>query len=261
MRILVLAFLLFSIPAFCQKKIRTIEVSDSIMYATIDRPGDLYIITKSGQIQKFDENGNMILLYKSTNIPTLFDPRDGARLFTYYRSTQQYEFLNPSFEATASYHVDSSFAIKPWLICPSGETKLWVLDSADHSLKKINTKESVVEVEVLIDSTLIYDASSFTTMREYQGFVFLLNPKSGILIFNGLGKNIKTLEVKGISNFQFLGEELYYTKSGGLHLFDLFTADERKIDLPSESKFSILTGTRLFQVFSRSIVFSEFSPH
>src|SRR6476620_3891817 len=101
-----------------QKKIKTIELSDTIVSSTVDRPGDIYFITREGQIQKFDKDGKLIVVYKHKGAPTLFDPRDGARLFAYYRGIQQYDYLTPGFDVVSSYRVDSAFVIEPWLIAP-----------------------------------------------------------------------------------------------------------------------------------------------
>jgi hypothetical protein len=259
-KVTILIFLSLAINSFGQKKIKTVEVNDEIIFATVDRPGDLYLVTKDGQIQKFDKDGQLIIVYKHKEAPTFFDPRDGARLFAYYRAQQQYDYLSPSFEINQSYRIDSAFAIEPWLIATSGEHKLWVLDAADHSLKKINVQKSEVELEVVVDASLIEDATKFTYMREYQGFVFLLNPKKGILIFNGLGKHIKTIPVVGIDTFNFLGEELYYLQSGYVEFLDLFSAGEREMNIDSRPACILLTDERMFQVRLKSVDIFEFKP-
>jgi hypothetical protein len=253
MKKLILFFLLIPFLGFGQKKIKTLEVSDTILHAYIDRPGDLYVLTKGGQLQKFDQDGHLSILYKVPAMPTLFDPRDGARLFFYFRDTQQYEYRNPSFETVKAYHIDASFVIQPWMITSSGDHKLWVLDAADHSLKKINPVESVVEVEVTIDSTIIKDATIFDNMREYQGFVFLHDHAKGIHIFNGLGKHIRTIAIEGVTSFNFLGEELYYTKNGKVIFFDLFTAESREMAIAGKPRLVLISDQRLFVVGHRSI--------
>lgn len=247
-------------PSIAQRQIKNIALSDTILYAAIDRPGDFYVITKTGQIQRFDKDGKLTLLFKAVEAPTLFDPRDGARLFVYYRSDQHYEFRNPSFETTAVFKIDSAFAIQPWLICPSGEYKLWVLDSVDNSLKKINVKESEVDVEIIIDPALIESATSFTVMREYQHFVFLLNPSKGIYIFNSLGKHIKTIEVSGIQQFNFLGEELYYLRGDTLQFFNLFTTETRAVKINPGYQAALLTDERMILFQPRSIDIFGFRP-
>lgn len=260
-KLLTCFMLLASLACFAQTKIKSLDVSDTIIHASVDRPGDVYLVTKEGQIQKFDKDGKLIILYKHKGLPTLFDPRDGSRLFAYYRDNQHYEYYNPSFEVTASFRIDPAFAIQPWLICPSGDHKLWVLDGIDHSLKKINAKQTEVEMEVVIDSGIIQNASAFTTIREYQGFVFLLNPHKGIYIFNSLGKHIKTIEEHGIHQFNFLGEELYYLKGETqLKFFNLFTAETREIPLEKKSRIALLTDERLFLISYKSVEIFEFKP-
>ena len=242
-----------------QEKIKSLTLSDTILYSAVDRPGDFYAITRGGQIQRFDKDGRLSVLYKTAQAPTIFDPRDGARMFAYFRHDQHYEFLSPSFSVTGSYKIDPSFAIQPWLMCTSGDHKLWLLDKADHSLKKINVRESEVELEVVVDS-LIQDTEAFKTMREYQGFVFLLDPAKGILIFNGLGKHIRTIEVPGVQNFNFLGEELYYLKGNTLRFFNLFTAEERHMQIPGNTTDALLTDERMILITPLQIDIFAFRP-
>lgn len=260
MKNLLFIFLLFAIPCTGQKKLKTVEVSDTITHAYIDRPGDLYVMTLSGQIQKFDQDGHLSILYKFPSSPTLFDPRDGARLFAYFRDTQHYEYLSPSFEVTRAFRIDSSFVIQPWLICASGDHKLWVLDAADHSLKKINPKDSEVEIEVVIDSTLIRDARIFSSMREYQGFVFLHEPKKGIHIFNSMGRHIKTIEAPGVHSFNFLGEELYFLSGDNLKYFDLFSAESREVPSSQKGGDILMSDARLFHIRFRTVDIYQPNP-
>lgn len=255
-----ISILLCARPSLAQQKISTIETTDNIVLATVDRPGDLYLVLKNGQIRKFDKDGKLLVATQREEAPTLFDPRDGARLFAYYRKAQQYDYYNPSFETTASFHIDPAFAIDPWLICPSGDHKLWLLDAADHSLKKLNAHHTEVEVEITIDSTLIGDATAFTTMRDYQGFVFLLHPEKGIYIFNSLGKHIRTIPEKGIQYFNFLGEDLYFLRDGELLFFNLFSAESRRMPPAGSGSMVVLTDERMFVAGPRKLDIFEFRP-
>jgi hypothetical protein len=241
-------------------KIKAIPLSDTIVSAAIDRTGDFYALTVTGQIQRFNKDGKLMLLYRADTLPTVFDPRDGARLFAYFREKQQYRYLDPSFSTLTSYQIDPAFAIQPWLICPSGEYKLWILDGADQSLKKVNVRESEVEVEVVVDTLLIRSAADFKTMREYQNFVFLLNPGKGILIFNSLGRYIRTIEARGIQSFNFLGEELYYLNASGIQFFNLFTAETRTLKVPKEYSHVLLTDERMILFTPQRIDIFPFRP-
>src|SRR5678815_4493641 len=89
-RSIIFCLVFLSLHAVAQKKLISREVTDEIVFATVDRVGELYVVTKNGQIQKFDIDGKLISLYKNGPSPTLFEPRDGSRLFAYFRSCLLY---------------------------------------------------------------------------------------------------------------------------------------------------------------------------
>jgi len=239
------------LPSHAQfKKIKSIEVTEEIITSAVDRTGDIYLITQ-GQILKYDPDGILKALYKNDPLPTIFDPHDGARMFTFYRETRKHEYLNPSFDVTNAYSIDSSLVIEPWMACLSGDRNLWIMDAADGSLKKINTRNGIVEVDVKINPTL--NPSNIKFMREYQGFVFVLVDHIGIIIFNTMGKQIRLIENNHITSFNFFGEELYYLQQDKLVFFDLFSTESREIKLPSAPTSALLTDQRLFLISNKTV--------
>jgi hypothetical protein len=257
-----LLFTLLSVGSFGQtfKKVKSVEVSDTIKFAAVDRPGELYILTTRGHLQRFDKDGKLLSFYKNPPAPTLFDPRDGARLFAYFRDAQQYAYLNPSFETASTFKIDSAFVIDPWLICASGDHNIWILDAADWSLKKIDVKHGAVSTEVELASLAKESKEDIIAMREYQGFLFVLDKKQGILIYSSLGNLIRAISIQGLQYFNFLGEELYYPTHEGLVFFNLFSTDTREIKMPAAADFSLITDERLFLIKDKTIEIFEVSP-
>ncbi|HEX6225805.1 MAG TPA: hypothetical protein VFZ52_15410 [Chryseolinea sp.] len=251
---------IFSMQANAQKKITSREVTEEIVFATVDRVGELYVLTEKGQIQKFGIDGDLISLYKNGPRPTLFEPRDGSRLFAFFRMGRKIQYLNPSFEVSSGALIDSAFVIDPWLACSSGDHNLWVLDAEDMTMKKINTRTANVDVDVTFPENLSHDFSTVKSIREYQGFFFLLDSQKGIYIFNGMGKLIKTIAHPDLPYFNFLGEELYYPSQNGLTLLNLFSGEKREIPLKKTFKFALVTDERMFLVQTNSIDFFEFEP-
>ncbi len=249
-------------PWFCvaQKKINTVQVSDSITFATTDRPGELYIQTKGGHLQKFDINGKLVALYQGVNTPTLFEARDGSRLFAFYKDSRYYAYLNPSFNESASFLIDSAFVINPLLACSSGDYNVWILDGADNTLKKINPRTPALEAEGVLPVNVLADISTITNIREYQGFLFLLDPKKGIHVVNPIGKWIKTIETPNLSYFNFLGEELYFLSGQQLVFFNLFTAEKREVKLDKKYTHVLVTDERLFAIQHKTIEILPYSP-
>lgn len=233
-----------------------ITLPDSVTAAFIDRPGELYLQLRSGRLQRYDKDGNLRAT-SPDNLPrlTLFDPRDGARLFAYYRPTQHYAYLNPSFEADInnSISIDAAFAAEPWLVCASGDYNVWILDVADWSLKKIDTQKGIVLVETPVAGVTADKHEAITYMREYQGFLFLLERGKALHMYSSMGKHLRTLTAPGIRYFNFLGEEVYFDTNDRRQMFNLFSAKYDDADsrvsqgfvLQSDERLYIIDGKRL----------------
>lgn len=229
------------------KKIKSFKADNDVTATAIDRAGDFYLVFKTGEIQKFDKDGAKIASFKGAPNLTTFDPTNAIRLLAFYQANKKYTWLSPSLEDPGFQEIDPSWAIDPLLMCPSGDHHLWILDAADWSLKKINPKTSQVLADFVISKAILNP--EIARMREYLNFVFLLDVERGFFIFNAMGKLIHKIEVKDISNFNFLGEELYYQKENTIHFFDLYTAEKRTLQLaPKDYHWVIFTDERMFSV-------------
>ena len=249
-----------ALVAQAQKKIISIPVSEEIAAAYVDRVGELYILTQNGQIQKYDLNGKVIAVYRSGPAPTLFEPRDGSRLFAFFREDGKINYMTPSFEVYNTTRIDSAFVIDPWLVFTSGDHNLWILDAADQTLKRINPRTSALEIDVVFPKDLSTDLSNISFAREYQGFVFLLDEHKGIHIFNNMGRWLKTITASNLSYFNFIGEELYYQVGSQLVFINLHSGEQRQIELPFTANTALTTDERLYLIHSKSIDFFEFKP-
>lgn len=239
---------LTAILADAQTPLHTIKLSSQVIAAYVDRPGDLYLEFKSGAIRKYDINGKLVKEYNPDEKLTVFDPRDGARAFSYNKSSGWYSYA--FFGNLNKIKIRGEYAIDPVLVCASGDTNIWIFDQSDYSLKKINSVQRTVDVEVLLPEQLHSIKPADITMREYQRFLFLLDNQSGIYIFNSLGQLLQKREGKNIHYFNFLGEELYYPHQGQLVFYDLFDTKTREIPLDPNVAFLLMTDTRIYKVYS-----------
>jgi hypothetical protein len=262
MKALTFLFLVWcALPSFAQdQRLHAITVSDGIASAAVDRPGDFYIQTTSGQLQHLDKSGRLLAHIPNNPPITLFDPRDGARLFAYYRGQQQFAFLNPSLETVATYSLNPAFAADPWLVCVSGDYNLWILDAADLSLKKVDKNRDMVVAEEPLTAAVGTNKDTFTSLREYQGFVFLLEQGKGIHIYSSMGKYIRMLQAPEARYFNFLGEGIYYIHQGKLITFDLFSAETRETPLQKTADIILLTDERLMTIRGKTLEIYEYKP-
>ncbi|MGC4023127.1 MAG: hypothetical protein QM734_14860 [Cyclobacteriaceae bacterium] len=241
-----LIFLVFVANLVCAqtpKKLK--EFSEkNIENASVDRLGNLFLIFKNGSIKKYDANGKVIASLKKGELPTLLEPWYHPRIFSYQKEKQQFTFYDHDLKQTESKKIDPSVAINPFLVCPTNDNKLLVLDQADWSIKKINYGENVLS-EFAIDTTAL-SKPSFVYLREYQNLIFIFDTNSGILIYSNLGKKINHIKCK-INNFGFYGEELFYLIDDKVVFFDLYSEKSREIKLEL-GKFVIVTDERIFLV-------------
>ena len=240
------------------KKITSFKTSSGIVSTAIDRAGDFYIVLQSGEIHKYDKNGIALGSYAHDGIPTLFDPANAIRLLVYYKKGQQFSWLSPDLSVNPFQTIDPSLAIDPSLICPAGDQNMWLLDNSDLSLKKVSYRDSRVLNEFSIRDQ--FKENRFTLMREYQNFLFLFDPGSGMYVYNSLGKQIRKIQTSGLTSFNFLGEELYYIENAKIKFLDLFTAEARELPLPEPAQFALLTDERMILATFNQVEIFEFVP-
>lgn len=242
-----------------QSKTTTIETTVEITWAGVDRAGDLFLVLKTGEVQKYDKDGKIIGSHTFTVRPRVFDPLDGAQSFYYLAKNNTYGNLSSDLSTTTENLLDPSFAIHPWLVCPALH-ELWILDSADLSIKKTKLRATSIAFETTIKQLSPKKPANYLFMREYQNYLFLLDKNSGIHMFNGLGKHIKTIVEQDLGYFSFLGEEIYFIKGNQVVLMDLYTDERRMFPIPLPCRFVLLTDDRLFAVDARKVSIFDFKP-
>ncbi len=227
------------------KKIKEFRVG-KIEAVSVDRLGNLFLVFNNGSIKKYNANGKVLASVKNGKTPTLIEPWFHPMIFSYFRDEQKYTNSDHNLLLTQEQKLDPSIAINPFLVCPTNDNKLLILDEADWSIKKFNPKSSKVISEFDIDTTGLNAKPKFSYLREYQNLIFLLDKNSGIFIFSNLGKRINHIKCK-IQNFGFYGEELFYLSGDKIVFFDLYTEAMREVKV-EQGKFAIVTDERIFLI-------------
>lgn len=234
--------------ASAQKKIASVEIG-SFQSVSVDRPGDLYLFQKKS-VKKIHQQGTIEEIALDDS-PTVFEPRDGARMFQYSAKNQRCSFFSAG--TKQEFKIEAHYAVEPILACASGDHQLWILDKSDWSVKRVNPMKAAVVAEARIDQKQFASAPEFVEMREYQNFLFLIERTTGILIFNSLGIQIKKIETPGIEYINFLGEELYYKQNDRLIFYDLFDTTTRTIPVDPASRYALVTDTRTYLVYPKKV--------
>ncbi|MBX2897042.1 MAG: hypothetical protein KF763_16470 [Cyclobacteriaceae bacterium] len=252
-RFLVIFFCLAPNLASAQKdftKLKSWKAKNTELLA-VDRLGNFVFIEKSGSLAKFDADGKKIATSKKQTA-TLVEPWFQPTIFVYNRDRQTYNLLNRLFESATSHPLDSAWAIEPWLVCPTHDNRLWILDRADWSLKKIIPTSGQVVLEFNLPVEFTHKAE-FIYLREYLNLIFLLDKNTGILVLNHLGQLIERIEVSGLKGLYFFGDEMYFVQNNTLHYFNLLTSQWRQHAIPANSTQAIITDERLITLSANKV--------
>lgn len=252
-RILFLAFCLapwlgYTQSDFVKLKSWKAKKTESI---SVDRLGNFIFIEKSGRMRKYDTDGKNIATSSAQKI-TLVEPWFQPTIFVYTRDQQQYNLFDRNFESSTTHTLDPAWAIEPILVCPTHDNRLWILDQADWSLKKVLPASNQVIQEFNLPAEN-FENAHFTYLREYLNLIFLLDKNSGILILNHLGNVIEQIQVPNLAGFYFFGDELYFVQDGKLKYFNLLTSQWREHLLPANTIQAIITDERLITLGSNKV--------
>lgn len=259
MRTLIAALVAPLISSVLLAQPKTVTVDAEIVWAGVDRAGDLFVVQATGEVKKIDKTGKVIGTHRFTAPPTLLDPIDGVRSFYYQRSGHRYGFMSYDFSSVDDNALDPSFAISPWLVCPTLH-ELWILDSADFTVKKTRMNSMAISLENTLKHLPDKKMEDYIALREYQNYLFLLDRTAGVHVFNPLGMYMRTLGEKGMRSFSFLGEELYYVKEKEVILIDLYTRERRTLPLDQPFHFVLFNDDTLYGVLRNTITISPFKP-
>jgi len=256
---LTLLVILITLSQTANSQTRTVTVDSEIVWAGIDRAGDLFVVLANGDVQKYEKTGKKVGSHKFKSPPTLLDPLDGVRSFYYLRDGQRYGTMSYDFSTVEEKPLDPAFAISPWLVCPSLH-ELWILDSADFTIKKTRMNAMTISLESTLKHLPDKKMTDYLLIREYQNYVFLLDHSSGVHIFNSLGRFVRTLGEKNMNYFNFLGEEMYHVSGRELVFTNLYSLDRRISPLDGSFQFVLLNDDTLYGVTGKEIVILPFKP-
>jgi hypothetical protein len=232
---------------------------NSLYHASISPAGELYTLSDKG-IHRFDKNGETLMflsLPTSVQVSQL-DAWHLTQLVLYYRAQHFVEIYNPEPALRTSFAIDSAFAIEPqWIAASFDQQHYWIFDQADISIKKVNRKTGEVNVDEIIAALV---SEPVLSLREYQRFLFIQTSTS-LLVFNNLGKHIRTFPLSKNQSFTFFGEELVIVSDATATLISLFSTEERTLPLPGQFTSIYLSDDRLFGVSKNAIEIFPFTPN
>ena len=204
--------------------------------ASLDRRGTLYVADADNNLRQFGRDGQSMNTYSPPQPGHVaqVEAWNLTQTLLFYDDRQQLvlldRFLIPISQIRlADYLPDAT--IRAATLAPDG--RLWLLDESTLTLRTLDPQTGFLPQNTPLDLLIGRARPDFRFLRQYQNNLYLVDHASGIFVFDNLGNYQKKLPFSGLSYVGFRGDELYYYQADGLHLFDLYKLQERRLAWPA----------------------------
>ena len=169
---------------------------------------------------------------KGTDI-TFVDASNPLRILVWYADQRQIVTL----DNTLSEHdnmivLDQSDLDQVSLVCASANNRLWLFDQANLEVLRVSRTLQIENRSGQL-ATLLDREVNPTQMTEQHEQLFVLDPETGVMVFDIFGTYLKTLPLKGATFIQPLDEHLLlYVKDQTIYLYNQLSLETTVIEQP-----------------------------
>lgn len=202
-------------------------------FMTTDKLGNCYTVLENNEVDKYNSAGVKEFNFSNKNLGKLkwVDATNPMKLLLFYQDFNQVVMLDNKLSLRTQFSLRELDILQPLLICTSVNDGIWVYDQEDFQLKRLDT-----DLKIMQESGNIIQVTGVALqpvqLVEANGYLYLNNPKTGVLVFDLFGTFYKTIPIKNIVSFQILSDEMFYFKEKKVNTFHLKTLADIPYELP-----------------------------
>ncbi|MDF2438200.1 MAG: hypothetical protein K0Q95_2576 [Bacteroidota bacterium] len=234
MRSVLVLFLFLSLNGFSQGKFKLLtSIALEARFFTTDNLGNMYVVTKN-ELIKFNKSGKELYKYSTKKFGSIsgVDASNMMKILVYFKDFSQVVFLDNTLSANGEpVSFDKMGMQQVRLVASSFNNGMWIYDQQNFDLLQLNTTNEIIHKTGNL-SNLLNTELQPDHLFEKDNMVYLNNPSSGILMFDIYGTYFKTIPVKGASQFQVIGDQVYFMKDNKLRAYNIKTTDESEFSAP-----------------------------
>ena len=261
MRIILFTLLFISTTAFSQGNyslIKSIETESD--FFTTDNQSSVYAV-KANELTKYNKDGKLLYKYSNKNYGNIsfVDASNMLRILIFYKNFLQVVYLDNTLSANGeTVSLDKIGFQQTQLVCSSHNNSMWIYDQQNFSLVRLDRNlETIQQTNNL--NALQNDTLQPNSILEYDNRVYLNNPKTGILVFDIYGTYYKTIPVKNATQFQPIGDWVYYLVDKKVKAYNIKTTEEKEFQmpLPDFRNFRLEMGILMLQIDKSIVLYSD----
>ncbi len=220
--LLIGAFFLFAFSGPLQQQYQLVNKVDiNSGFMTSDMLKNVYIINEDKQLIRYDSTGRATGGYNDTRFGELHsvDATSPFNVLLFYKDFSTVVMADSRLNTKTLYKLSTLGMNSVSAACLSFDNYIWVYDSDEAKLKKINTQYEVIQESLDLSSVLgMRPDPNFIIERE--DFVFLNDPNLGIICFDIFGNYVNSYPMSGLENFQVIGNNIVFYDGVALRILN-----------------------------------------
>ena len=193
MKILItIVCLLLCATSFAQKDSSFVLVGSykgDVVDAAMDNLDNLYVISSTGQIKKYNAGGDSIAVYNQVrNFGKSFaiDVSNPLKVLLFYRDFSTVVVLDRFLAGITTINLKNFNILQPAAVGLSYDNNIWVYDEYDSKLKKINEQGDLILETSDLRGALNLSLSPQKIIND-NGLVYVADTTTGIFVFDNYG--------------------------------------------------------------------------
>ena len=227
--------LLLSLPSFClsQNTEPPCQIKGAFVQFTTDQLQQVYTIDDKNEIKKFLPNCQEQFFYNNNRLGKIgsFDVSNPLHPMIFYPELQTLILLDRTLSPTAEVSLLNWDIIQASCAALAVDNNLWVYDEVAFILKKVN-QEGKTMIESPNLSLVFNQPPKPIQILARDNFVYLNDPEQGIIIFDRFGQYQKTIDIKGVKQFELLNDQMVLSSEDGFWTYSFKRFQLQQLDIP-----------------------------
>ena len=250
--------LFLSLPFFSQAQdsnfvlLRSYE--GDIADAAMDHLGNLYVVTSSGQVRKYNASGDSLAVYnqvRNYGKLTTLDVSNPLKPLLFYKDFSSIVVLDRFLASLSTIDLRRYAILQPVAIGPSYDDNIWVFDEYDNKLKKIDQQGN--HLLETADLRTVFDGGIRPVkIIDDNGLVYLADTASGIFVFDSYGSFKKKIPLLHWQSIAISRNQVTGSYGEKIVVFNTstFIQQERKAPVFTPYVHSFISGEKFIRFSS-----------
>jgi glutaredoxin-related protein len=227
------------------------SISGDIVNFTVDNLDNVYILTSTDQLKKYNTNGDSVAIFnnvKKFGKVSTIDVSNPLKVLLYYKDFSTVVILDRLLTVRNTIDLRQKNIFQVNAIGQSYDNNIWLYDEGDSKLKKIDDAGKVL-LETPDFRLLFNQAPHIKNIYDQDGFVYLYDPEQSVFVFDYYGALRNKILISGWQDFKVTGKYIFGINNDTLHRYEIntFRLDEEKLPIPLENSLKVdFTSSRLY---------------